>query len=68
MKSFAQLKVIDPEEYNLISYDNNDLLSPKSIAAFFKNTPNLSKERLGEYFGEEAEFFIKVMILIKNIS
>jgi len=35
-------------------------ISAKSIAHFFFNTPKLSKEKLGEYFGEEHEINIKV--------
>jgi Sec7 domain. len=38
--------------------------SPESIAEFFYKTPNLSKENLGEYFGEHHEFNIKVVLMI----
>lgn len=64
MKAFAQLGLINMEEYTFLkNYLKLILLfSPKSIAEFFKNTPNLSKEKIGEYFGEEPEFNIKVRI------
>jgi len=49
MKLFIQLGVIDPED-------------AQSIATFFKhNTATLSKEKLGEYFGDESPFQIKVL-------
>ncbi len=48
MKLFEKLGVFKPDD-------------ARAIADFFYNASNLSKEKLGEYFGEEHEINIRVM-------
>jgi len=48
MKYFAKLGLIDLED-------------PDSIARFFLTTPSLSKDKLGEFFGDENPANIKVL-------
>mmetsp|Transcript_16230 Transcript_16230/g.13811 ORF Transcript_16230/g.13811 Transcript_16230/m.13811 type:complete len:87 (-) Transcript_16230:3358-3618(-) len=53
MKYFEKLGVLDTK-------------SPESIAKYFASNPHLSKEKIGEFFGEEAELNVQSLTCFTN--